>query len=38
MCEYAVDCSSGQFKAPFNQVKNEARVFICEDGDHGSKQ
>src|SRR5215831_11581756 len=27
MYEYAVDRSSGQFKAPFNQIKNEARVF-----------
>src|SRR5947208_7505045 len=27
MYEYAVDKNSGQFKAPFNQIKNEARVF-----------
>src|SRR5580692_5496647 len=27
MYEYAVDRSSGQFKAPFNQIKNEARVY-----------
>src|SRR5208282_4776848 len=27
MYEYAVDRDSGQFKAPFNQIKNEARVL-----------
>jgi hypothetical protein len=26
MYEYAVDRNSGQFKAPFNQIKNEARL------------
>jgi hypothetical protein len=31
MYEYSVDRSSGQFKAPFNQIKNEARVFTYED-------
>jgi len=31
MYEYAVDKSSGQFKAPFNQIKNEARVFTYQD-------
>ena len=31
MYEYAVDRSSGQFKAPFNQIHNEARVFTYED-------
>ena len=31
MYEYAVDRESGQFKAPFNQIKNEARVFTYED-------
>jgi hypothetical protein len=31
MYEYAVDKSSGQFKAPFNQINNEARVFTYED-------
>ena len=31
MYEYAVDRSSGQFKAPFNQIKNEPRVFTYED-------
>jgi hypothetical protein len=31
MYEYAVDKNSGQFKAPFNQVHNEARVFTFED-------
>jgi hypothetical protein len=27
MYQYAVDRGSGQFKAPFNQISNEARVF-----------
>jgi hypothetical protein len=27
MYEYAVDRNSGQFKAPFNQIKNEPNVF-----------
>jgi hypothetical protein len=27
MYEYAVDKNSGQYKAPFNQIKNEARVY-----------
>jgi len=31
MNEYAVDKSGPQFKAPFNQIKNEARVFTYED-------
>ncbi len=31
MYEYAVDRSSGQFKAPFNQINNEARVFTYKD-------
>jgi len=31
MYEYAVDRDSGQFKAPFNQIKNEARVFTDKD-------
>ena len=31
MYEYAIDKSSSQFKAPFNQIKNEARVFTYED-------
>jgi hypothetical protein len=31
MYEYAVDKSSPQFKAPFNQIKNEARVFTYKD-------
>ena len=31
MYEYAVDRNSGQFKAPFNQIKNEARVFTYQD-------
>jgi hypothetical protein len=31
MYEYAVDRNSGQFKAPFNQILNEARVFTYED-------
>jgi hypothetical protein len=31
MNEYAVDKSSPQFKAPFNQIKNEARVYTYKD-------
>ncbi|TFH64627.1 MAG: DUF1254 domain-containing protein [Candidatus Zixiibacteriota bacterium] len=31
MYEYAVDRNSGQFKAPFNTIKNEARVFTYKD-------
>jgi hypothetical protein len=31
MYEYAVDRNSGQFKAPFNEIKNEAHVFTYED-------
>jgi len=31
MYEYAVDRNSGQFKAPFNQIKNEPRVFTYQD-------
>src|SRR5437763_1103123 len=31
MYEYAVDKNSGQFKAPFNEIKNEARVYTYED-------
>src|ERR1700704_5657285 len=31
MYEYAVDRTSGQFKAPFNQINNEARVFTYKD-------
>jgi hypothetical protein len=31
MYEYAVDRNSGQFKAPFNQVKNEPDVFTYKD-------
>ena len=31
MYEYAVDRSSSQFKAPFNQIKNEPRVFTYKD-------
>src|SRR5436853_4856705 len=31
MYEYAVDKLSGQYKAPFNQIDNEARVFTYED-------
>jgi hypothetical protein len=31
MYAYAVDRNSGQFKAPFNQIHNEARVFTYED-------
>src|SRR4029434_11040639 len=31
MYEYAVDRNSGQFKAPFNQIKNEPNVFAYKD-------
>jgi len=31
MYEYAVDKNSGQYKAPFNQIYNEARVFTPAD-------
>jgi hypothetical protein len=31
MYEYIVDKNSGQWKAPFNQVHNEARVFTYQD-------
>jgi hypothetical protein len=31
MYEYAVDKTSSQFKAPFNQISNEARVFTYKD-------
>lgn len=31
MYEYAVDRESGQFKAPFNEILNEARVFTYKD-------
>jgi len=31
MYEYAVDKNSGQYKAPFNHIKNEARVYTYED-------
>lgn len=31
MYEYSVDKNSGQYKAPFNQIKNEARVFTYQD-------
>jgi hypothetical protein len=31
MYEYAVDKSNSEFKAPFNQIKNEARVFTYKD-------
>jgi hypothetical protein len=31
MYEYAVDTSNPEFKAPFNQIKNEARVFTDKD-------
>ncbi|HTC75493.1 MAG TPA: DUF1254 domain-containing protein, partial [Edaphobacter sp.] len=31
MNEYAVDKGGPQFKAPFNQIKNEPRVFTYED-------
>ena len=31
MYEYAIDRNSGQFKAPLNQIYNEARVFTYQD-------
>ena len=31
MYAFAVDRDSGQFKAPFNQINNEARVFTYQD-------
>jgi len=31
MYEYSVDKASGQYKAPFNQINNEARVFTYKD-------
>ena len=31
MYEYAIDKSNPEFKAPFNQIKNEARVFTDKD-------
>src|SRR6187402_1375619 len=31
MYEYAVDKNSGQFKAPFNQIKNEPNVYTYKD-------
>src|SRR5512139_2784807 len=31
MHEYVIDRNSGQFKAPFNQIHNEHRVFTYED-------
>ena len=31
MYDFAVNRDSGQFKAPFNQISNEARVFTYED-------
>src|SRR6266704_6114738 len=31
MYEYSVDKNSGQYKAPFNRIKNEPRVFTYKD-------
>jgi hypothetical protein len=31
MYQFAIDRSSGQFKAPFNQIHNEANVFTYKD-------
>ena len=31
MYQFAVDPNSGQYKAPFNQIQNEARVFTYKD-------
>ena len=31
MYEYAIDKDSGQYKAPFNQIKNESNVYTYKD-------
>src|SRR5213592_5257945 len=31
MNEFCVDENSGQYKAPFNQIENQARVFTYKD-------
>src|SRR5512136_933157 len=31
MCEFCVEKDSGQYKGPFNQIVNEARVFTYKD-------
>ncbi|MFP5240114.1 MAG: DUF1254 domain-containing protein [Acidobacteriota bacterium] len=31
MYDYVIDRNSGQFKAPFNQISNEARVYTYKD-------
>ena len=31
MNEYVIDKTGSQFKAPFNQIKNEPRVYTYED-------
>jgi hypothetical protein len=31
MCEYSIDKNSGQYKAPFNHIQNEHRVFTYKD-------
>jgi len=31
MYDYAIDRNSGQFKAPFNEIKNESRVYTYKD-------
>jgi hypothetical protein len=31
MYDYAIDRSSGQYKDPFNEINNEARVFTYQD-------
>ena len=39
MYEYAVDKNSGQFKAPFNQINNEApRLHLRGHGDRHAEQ
>ena len=39
MYEFFVDRNSGQFKAPFNQIYNEARVFTPQGhGDRHAQQ
>ena len=38
MYDYAVDRNSGQFKAPFNEIKNEPRVYTYKDRNYHAKQ
>src|SRR5438876_12277908 len=36
MNEFCVDKNSGQYKAPFNQINNEARVYTDKDSAVGT--